>query len=260
MTANTNTTRTITLVDQVLSCSHLTVISARRLIRPGQTIACALFLGLAFVVVGVWSWKDRTAADFSEDILLPIVMAFLLPLYCLCYATATIAAEREDQTLVYLLVTPMPRSVVYIAKYLAALILVVAWTLATIIALSAIGGSVGWKSFGRFWPAICLAALAYVGLFQIFSVILRRATIVGLLYALFLEAFLGNMPGTVKRIAISFYARCMIFDFGSDYNLGPNHPELFLPVSGSTAVIVLSVASIGFFFAGMWLFSRREYV
>lgn len=260
MNPHSHTARAMTLMDQLLSCSHLIVISTRRLIRPGQTIACVLFLGIASLGVGVWASRERTAAEFSQDILLPIFFAFLLPLYCLCYATAAIASEREDQTLVYLLVTPLPRAFVYVAKYFAALIVVAFWILITIIVLSALAGSVAWEPFRRFWPTILLTALAYIGLFQLFSVMLRRATIVGLLYALFLEGLLGNMPGTVKRIAISYYARCMIFDFGTDYHLGPRRPELFLPISGELALVIMCLLAAAFFVGGMVVFLRREYV
>jgi hypothetical protein len=36
-------------------------------------------------------------------------------------------------------------------------------------------------------------------------------------------------------------------------------PELFVPVSGSTARAVLCILKFPFFAAGIWLFSRQEY-
>jgi hypothetical protein len=70
------------------------------------------------------------------------------------------------------------------------------------------------------------------------------------------------MPGTVKRVAISFYAQCLILDAGKPLGLNAlagRSPELFVPVSGSTAWAVLCTLTFLSFAAGVWLFSRQEY-
>ena len=43
--------------------------------------------------------------------------------------------------------------------------------------------------------------LAYVCLFHLFAVAFRHSTIIALVYAVFMEMLLGNMPGIVKRVA-----------------------------------------------------------
>jgi hypothetical protein len=81
-------------------------------------------------------------------------------------------------------------------------------------------------------------------------------------YALFLEAFVGNMPGIIKRVAVSFYTQCLILDAGRGLGVEPTalrDPRLLLPVSGSTASLVLCVLAAALFVAGTWAFSRREY-
>jgi len=220
---------------------------------------------VCFAVLAVVAWllhHERTVEGFTEQILLPLYVSFLLPILCLCYATASIAGDREEQTLVYALITPLPRPLVYSAKYGTALLLVMAWTLGSMAILCGLAGPAGRDAFRLFWPAVFWSTVAYVGLFHVFSVVFRRATIVALTYALFLETFLGNMPGTVKRVAVSFYTQCLIYDRGSSFGLGPagsRNPALFLPVSGRTALAVLCVVAGVLFVAGMWLFSRREY-
>jgi hypothetical protein len=71
------------------------------------------------------------------------------------------------------------------------------------------------------------------------------------------------MPGIVKRVAITFYTRCVIFDAGSPLGMEPaggQNPALYLPVSGQTACLVLWIITGILFLLGTLLFSRREYV
>jgi ABC-type transport system involved in multi-copper enzyme maturation permease subunit len=246
------------------SCAYLTGVSLRRLFTSRQTVVSLLLLGFAVLVAIAWSLRrDRTPVEFVEQILLPAHISFLLPIFCLCYGAASISSDREEQTLVYLLVTPLPRPLIYCGKYSAALVLALSWTLGSMAILCQVAGSAGWGPFRHFWPAVLLATLAYVSLFHLLSAVFRRATIIALVYTLFLEVVLGNMPGIVKRVAITFYTRCLIFDAGESFGVGPaggQNPALFLPVSGQTAWVVLCVLAVTLFLLGMWQFSRREYV
>lgn len=246
------------------SCVYLTGVTLRRLFTSRQTVVSLLLLAFAVLAVIAWSLRgERTPVEFVNHILLPIHISFLLPIFCLCYGAASISSDREEQTLVYLLVTPLPRPLIYWGKYQAALFLAWAWTLGSMVILCQVAGTAGWEPLLRFWPAVLLATFAYVSLFHLLSAVFRRATIIALVYTLFLETVLGNMPGIVKRVAISFYTRCLIYDAGESLGIGPagdQLPVLFLPLSGETSFAVLVVAAATFFLAGMWQFTRREYV
>lgn len=251
------------LSPQVSGGFHMFALSVRRLAASRQTVVSFALWGFTLLVALAWSLRrERTASEFTEEILLPIYVSFLLPILCLSYGTASISVDREDQTLVYLLLTPIPRPLVHLAKYAAALCLSLAWTLGSMAILCGVAGDAGWEAYKLFWPTTVLATFAYVGLFHLLSVVFRRATIIALAYALFLETFIGNMPGIAKRASISFYIRCLMFDAGSDLGIGPgNGPaDLFLPVSGPTACLALTALALTFFVVGTWFFSRREYV
>ena len=87
----------------------------------------------------------------------------------------------------------------------------------------------------------------------------RRAAVVALVYSFFLELILGNMPGYLKRVSIGFYARCLMYERASDFGVQPDKPGVFLPVDGSTAVLVLAGGAAALIAVGMWLFSRTQY-
>jgi hypothetical protein len=73
-----------------------------------------------------------------------------------------------------------------------------------------------------------------------------------------IETLTGNIPGVVKRITVSFYAKSWLYESGETLDLVPGG-GLFDPVTAATAQWVLGLASVGFVTLGMWLFSRKEY-
>lgn len=243
---------------------YVAQVAARRMFWSRQTIVSLVMLLFSLLVVFAWGMDDeRTSKAFMMHILFPIYLSFLLPVFCLSYATACIAGDREEQTLIYLLCTPLPRAMIYLAKYLASLAIVSLWTLGSLTAIAAVAGDPAWPVYGAIWPIAAISTVAYVALFQLFSVALRRATIVGLCYALFLETFLGNMPGIAKRVAISFYAKCLFFDAGKQFGVSLSHRRhaeaIFAPIAAEAAWTVLAVLSVALIVCGVIWFSRREY-
>jgi ABC-2 type transport system permease protein len=251
------------LAGHAYGCAVLALVSLRRMVRSRQSVVCALLLVAVALAATAWSLRHGQGfQEFVSEVVLPVYVSFLLPMFALCCATPSIAADREEQTLVYLLATPLPRPMICIAKYAASLALTMAWTMVAWAVLTQFAGPVGRAVFRPFCPAVFWSTLAYVGLFHLFSVALRRATVVALVYALVLETFLGNMPGIAKRVAISFYTECMILEAGTKLGLHPTvgrDPGLLLPVSGDAAWTVLCVLAMMFFLVGVWLFSRAEY-
>ena len=226
-----------------------------------------VLLGLAVLITYLWSlpkqWHPdpRTSAELARQIVLPLYMGFLLPVICLGYASAAIADERTGETLVYLLTTNIPRPLVYLSKYAAALLLTLGMTLGGLAVLCLMSGKIGLEALGVFWTVTACATTAYVGLFLLFSAWVRRATFLALAYALMIETLTGNIPGVVKRITVSFYAKSWLYESGETLDLAPSGVALglFDPVSAATAQSVLALASVGFLALGIWVFSRKEY-
>jgi ABC-2 type transport system permease protein len=260
---NMKTQNEITAAAQLQACVHLAGVSLRRLLRSRQTMISVVMFFFAVLVVIAWSIRrERTPQEFVEQIAIPIYVSFLLPLFCLCYASASISGEREEGALVYVLMTPLPRPLIHMAKYAAALVLSLSWTMGGFAILCGVAGGPGSRVFQALWPSVFFASMAYVSLFHLFSVVFRRATIIALAYALFFEVFLGKMPGTVKRLAVNFYTQCLMFDASAEFGVsasGPYKPMLFLPVSAPIAFSVLGGIAIGLFLLGTWLFARIEY-
>ena len=120
-----------------------------------------------------------------------------------------------------------------------------------------------WLRCGRcirlYWPSVLFGSLAFCALFFLFGTFFRRPAIVAIVYSFFLEVILQLMPGTLKRVSIGYYVRCMMYEEAGSRGLEPANPILFAPVSGSTALWVLVGATVGLLALGMALFQRTEY-
>ena len=248
---------------QISATWHLFWVSLWRLMRSRQTMVSLLLLSFAALAVIAWSMRrGRSADQFLEQVFLTLFVSVLAPIFSLSYGTAGIASDREERTLVYLLVAPLPRWLVFVAKAAASLVPALLWTIGGLALLCRLAGKPGMETLRLVWPSMVAATFAYVALFLVFSVQFRRATLLALAYALFLEGLVGNLPGIAKRMTVGFYVRCIVFDASSDLGLrldGPLRAELFLPIAGTTAQSALLIISGVLFLIGMTIFAVREY-
>lgn len=196
---------------------------------------------------------------FARAFVLFVFLSFLLPIWSLSFATEAIGGERESQSLLWLLTRPMSRPAIYLAKFVAMLPWALALNLGGFALVCLAAGRPGVTSFALFWPAVFWATVALSAFFMLLGAYFRRPAIVGIVYCFFLETIIGNMPGTLKRISINFYARCMMFEAAQTRGLQPDNPSVFEPVSGSTARLVLILATLVLLLLGMVVFSRAQY-
>jgi ABC-type transport system involved in multi-copper enzyme maturation permease subunit len=195
---------------------------------------------------------------FSEWIVFSLFTTFLLPIWSVSFASEGLGREREAQNLLWVLTRPIPRPAIFLAKYVALLPWCLALNFGGFTLLCVAGGHVGMQAFDAYWPAVLWGTLAFSAVFHALAVVFRRAAIVALLYAFFLETIMGNMPGQFKRLSISFYTRCLMYN--PDLGVQPARPEIFLPVSGTTACLVLAAVTGISLIVGAILFTRNEYL
>lgn len=219
----------------------------------------------ALAVLTAVSGSARAVLDntgffvFSTSIVFLIFTGFLLPIWSLSFATEALSGEREGRTLVWLFSRPLPRWSIYLAKFLAILPWSLGLNLGGFAIICYLAGDPGRLAFRLYWPAILGATLAYSALYHFMGAAFRRAAVVALVYSFFLETILGSMPGYLKRISVSFYTRCLMFDLAEGYDVYTEKPSIYLPVDGATAWWVLGTATACLLALGMWIFSRTEY-
>jgi ABC-type transport system involved in multi-copper enzyme maturation permease subunit len=196
---------------------------------------------------------------FTFGAIFSIFLSFLLPIWVLSFATESIGGERENNSLIWLLSRPLPRPAIYLAKFVALLPWALGLTLGGFALLCYLAGPPGLLALRLFWPVMIWTVLAFAALFQLIGAWFRRPAVVAIVYVFFLEIILNLMPGYLKRFSITFYTRCMMFDRAEALGIRPENPRVYLPVDGTTALIVLISFTIAFLALGVWIFSRTQY-
>ncbi len=198
--------------------------------------------------------------SFTRVVVFNIFTTFLLPLCSLSFATEALGREREQRNLLWALTRPLPRWAIYLGKYVAVLPWCLALNVGGFLAVCLAGGDTGRLAFFTYWPAIVLGTIAFAALFHLMGAVFRRPAVLAILYSFFLETVMGNLPGHLKRASISFYMRSWMYDSATAFQLQPDRPLLYSPVSGLTAVVVLASLTVVLLAAGSWFFSRAEYL
>ena len=240
----------------------LTSLTFRRLLWSASTLMVLLPLAgcLLFVLRRHFNREFSTEEfrQFSEFMIL-VFASFVVPICALAFGTASLGGDREDRTLVFLLVRPIPRPLILLAKFTATLPLVLGLVVGSYWLYCRLAGEVGRIAFGLYLPALVYMTLAYVCLFHLFAVWFRHSTILALVYALFVEVLLGSIPGIVKRVAVNYYGRSLMYAAGAPEGLPPPDPRWFEPLSAEAASWALLGIAAGGLALALIMFSRREY-
>jgi ABC-type transport system involved in multi-copper enzyme maturation permease subunit len=231
----------------------------------GETLGVSPLPSLTYAVESALAAGNRLALErtplqiFSTWVIFTVFMGFLLPIWSLSFATEALGGERETRSLIWLLTRPLPRWSIYLAKFVAILPWSLSLNLGGFALLCLLGGPPGRLALKLYWPAVLAGTLAFCSLFHLMSAMFRRAAVLALVYSFFLEWIVGSMPGFMKRVSISFYTRCLMFDAAEPYGLQPDRPSIYLPVNGTVAWTVLLSLTVAFLLVGMVVFSRSEY-
>jgi ABC-2 type transport system permease protein len=196
---------------------------------------------------------------FSQSVVFSIFLTFLLPLWSLSFGTEAIGGDRESQSLIWLLSRPIPRPMIYLAKFVALLPWCLALNVGGFALLCLAAGAPGRTALRLYWPAVALASLTFAALFLLVGAYFRRPAVVAIVYSFCLEVVLGNMPGYLKRVSVGFYTRSLMYERAGEFGIQPDRPGVFLPVDGTTAALVLAGGAAALVGLGMWVFSRTQY-
>jgi ABC-2 type transport system permease protein len=243
-------------------------ISIGRLCRTRRLLVVALLFALpvAFAILARVYNEDFRADEIEAALIFLFIPNALVPLTALLYTSGMIQDEVEEQTLTYLLVRPLPRWSIYVAKLLAAIVvtsvLVGLFAVATYVAIFW-GSDEFWTEILRVraWKAIALlnlALLVYCTLFGCLSLWVRRALVVGVTYIVIFEGVIANIPFMVRQATVMFYfrvlcARWLNLDEG-DWSI-----DLSAAPDAQTCVITLLATSLVATVLAAVTFTVREY-
>ncbi len=207
-------------------------------------------------------------------LILNLIPQTLLPLTALVFASGMIQDEVEEQTITYLLIRPLPRWSIYLAKLLA--------TLVVTIGLTAVGTAlvyvvIGWDrpdywasgARARVFKTITLFALsltAYHALFGFLSLVMRRAILLGIGYIIFIEVVVANIDFIIRKGTVMYYFRvlCERWMHVSEIWGGPGPPvnyhiDFATAPSLRACIATVAIASVVVVASACYLMNTREF-
>ena len=179
------------------------LLAGRRLLIIVLLVALPLVLPAVFAAGA----DDVDPASFTLDLFRQLVLPVLLPVVALTFATSSLGSELRDGTITNLLLKPIPRPAVLGGKYLAAVLA----ALLVLLPAEAVGHLVAARGLGStdllagMLLATVVGTLAYCALGVLLSLLMARALLVGLAYALLWEGAVVSVAPSASSLSIRGY-------------------------------------------------------
>ena len=186
-------------------------ITLRQLLSRRRTILL-LLLGALMILVALALRIGAEGANlprYASVLLETFGVATLMPLVALLFGTATIGAELEEGTAIYLLAKPIPRWITLITKLVVAATCSVLLTCIPMLLAGLLAGASQNGIVIAFTIASAAGSVIYCAIFVALSLVTSRALIFGLGYILIWEGvlaglFAGTQTFSVRQHTLAF--------------------------------------------------------
>jgi len=222
----------------------------------GRRIILLLLLGLLPAgLLGILLADERTAIGARQafhEAPLAILFFVVLPVASLVFGAGALGDERRDGTLSFILLRPLPRTLLAAAKLLGAWLAAFAVVGTGALAMSVVLGIrfANWGTLGPLVLAVALSSLAYVSVFLALGYFTARAVLIGLVYVFIWETSMtGSIPSlasvSLMRIGLSAYTALVpVGRVYVDDVLGVVQPGVGGAVAKAAAAAVVAVAAV----------------
>ena len=211
----------------------------------GRRLLIAPLVALPLVVVALFAaGADTDPTTFTLDLYRQFVLPVLLPVVGLVFSTSAFGAELRDGTVTNILLKPLPRPAILGAKYLAAVLATLLVLLPAVVAAHLIvaGGLGSTDLLAGMVLASVVGTLAYCALGVLLSLLMARAVLVGLAYALLWEGAVVSVAPSASSLSIRGYTEgvlAAVLSGGADFTVRLG------PVSASVLAAVATLAALG---------------
>lgn len=239
-----------------------------RLVRGNRLLILVLLFLFPTVIALLARRYDPGYSPITaeETLIFYMIPQALVPLTVLILTSGMISDEIEEQTLTYLLIRPVPRSLIYLVKLLATILVSAALTFVfTLLAIVVIhwGEPNFWGEIvpgraARIAGLLSLSTLAYGSLFGLLSLVLRRSLAVGVAYIVVFEGIFANIDFVVRRATVMYHLR-ILAERWLGLHVETWSIDLEAAPGGTEALLTLLIASAVAACFGAWLFSIREF-
>ena len=225
----------------------IAALTARSLLGRRRSLLLLLLAALpvtAALLVRVSGRGEIVSDEVAAAIMDQLLVATLLPIVGLVFGTAALGAELDDGTAIFLLVKPIDRWRIVVAKLLVA----VGLSIAVVAPASFIAGAIlqpgGTGLAGAVGAAAgtAVGATVYATVFFALSLVTRRALAIGLVYVLVWEGVLAGLLEGIRTFSIRQYTLAITAAVAQP---GSADPDLLdVRTALALATIAIAVAAV----------------
>lgn len=183
----------------------------RQLASRGRLIGLTLLATIAPISGFALGQSATATLRDAVELIASIGFGIVVPIVALVFGAAAIGDLRDDKTLVYLWLRPMDRWPVVVGAAAAAATIAAPIAIGSTVLAAAVTGAGNGIVVGTLLAAI-IGVVAYIGVFTLFGVWLKRYIVWGLAYIMIWEGFIAQAGPGVARVAIRKYTRSILVD------------------------------------------------
>jgi ABC-2 type transport system permease protein len=252
------------------ACGAVFWLTLRQQCRGRRLMLLSLLFALpaAIAILARYMQPQSPLVDLEFGLVLNLIPHALIPLTALLYGCGMIQDEIEEQTLTYLLIRPLPKWAIYVAK-LAATVLVTAGLAALFTAAAFCAIYAGTRDLWTSVPmralmtigVLSLSLLAYCSLFGWLSLFVRRSLVVGIAYIVVFEGLLANIDFVARRLTLIYYFRVLILRWVSSSLNYQQEWAIAIDEAPSawSCVEVLAGVTVVAMLLAVFIFTNREF-
>jgi ABC-2 type transport system permease protein len=227
-----------------------------------------IYVGLVYLLKPIVLGSDFSVSGVFPKFAFSMYLHFLLPLMAVFIGTSVIIDEVEMATLPYLLVRPIARWKIVLAKTLAsdallALILTISLSISYLL-MGFDGGMGSVCRIGNFLSAVLvliLGSFAYVSLFTLVGGLIKKPVLTGLFFTFGWEKIVGSLPGSLRFTTLIHYLNSL-FPF-KDKTVNSDLFSLLRSTQSASsawkALLALAVLIVLFHYLAISLLSWKEF-
>ena len=230
-------------------------LSLRQLTGRRRLLLIALLamlpIGLAALVSALLGEDETSNREFTNTLLDGLLIAGILPLVTMVLATTAFGNELDDRTLSYLVLKPVPRSLIVLPKLLASIIvggpmLIASGVVATLLGASSVGAIIvvvdsEFQAAAAVGLAVFAGVVTYTAIFTWAGLVSTRALAFALIYVFLWEGLLTSFLGGIRYLSVRGYTLGILhgIDEQSFETLGERVIEFPAAIVGAVVVSVI---------------------
>lgn len=217
-------------------------------------LLAALPVALAVIVYFTVSDDETFQEDFIDILLDGLLVAAIMPIVTMALSTAAFGNELEDRTLSNLVLKPVPRWRIALAKLFASVVISGPLIVASGVAATLIGFDVDLGAALAVGVALLMGVAAYAAIFTWTGLVTGRALAFALIYVLLWEGIIGSFIDGVSYLSVRGYTLGIMYGIDETTFASIGDRVIEFPVAIAGAVIVTAA----FLFLGVRRLRRMD--